>query len=153
VGASQGGAGVHADDLPLRQPARRDRPRGTHLSGASRSARSRASDDQGLRLPEWVSVLCRAGERGGTSGQAGGAPSAPSPDRAPLVLRPQAPGNASSSNSSLSDLAAVIRRIEAKNRLRQPSGRAASVEDTLGGTVEENDAGRVLVVRRRFHLE
>jgi len=69
------------------------------------------------------------------------------------VLRPQSAGNASSSKSSLSDLTAVIRRIEAKNRLRQPSGRAASVEDTLGGTVEENDAGRVLVVRRRFHLE
>jgi uncharacterized protein len=69
------------------------------------------------------------------------------------VLRPESPGSSSSPDPSTSDLGAVIRRLEAKNRIRQPPGRAASVEDALGGTVEENDAGRVLVVRRQFHLE
>ncbi|HXJ77923.1 MAG TPA: ribonuclease H-like domain-containing protein [Candidatus Methylomirabilis sp.] len=55
---------------------------------------------------------------------------------------------------SVPDLNAVIRRIEAKHRPRSPAGgRAASLEATVGGTIEETGAGRVLVVRRRFDLD
>ncbi len=54
---------------------------------------------------------------------------------------------------SVAELGEVIRRLQAKSRLRSPGGRAASIEDTLGGTVEESDAGRVLLVRRRFALD
>ena len=55
---------------------------------------------------------------------------------------------------SVSDLNEVIRRLQSKSRLRPPvAGRAASLEATLGGTVEETGAGRVLLVRRRFDLD
>jgi len=54
---------------------------------------------------------------------------------------------------SVSELGQVIRRLEAKSRLRHPTGRGASLEETLGGTLEETGGRRVLVVRRRFDLE
>jgi uncharacterized protein len=50
----------------------------------------------------------------------------------------------------LSELGPVIRRLQAKSRLSSPAGRAASLEETLGGTVEETEHGRILLVRRRF---
>jgi uncharacterized protein YprB with RNaseH-like and TPR domain len=50
----------------------------------------------------------------------------------------------------VSDLNAVIRRIQGRSGVRPPADRAASLEATLGGTVEETGAGRVLLVRRRF---
>jgi uncharacterized protein YprB with RNaseH-like and TPR domain/predicted nucleic acid-binding protein len=59
-----------------------------------------------------------------------------------------------SHDPSISDLNEVIRRLQAKSRLRAPAaGRAASLESTLGGTVEETGAGQVLLVRRRFDLD
>ena len=59
-----------------------------------------------------------------------------------------------SRDASLFDLNQVIRRIEAKSRDRAPVvRRAVSLEATLGGTVEETGAGRVLVVRRRYDLD
>jgi uncharacterized protein len=55
---------------------------------------------------------------------------------------------------SVSDLSEVIKRLQSKSRVRPPAaGRAASLEATLGGTVEETGAGRVLLVRRRFDLD
>ncbi len=54
---------------------------------------------------------------------------------------------------SLSDLNQVIRRIEAKNSFRRAAVRPASLEELLGGAVEENEHGAVLVVRRRFGLD
>ncbi len=51
---------------------------------------------------------------------------------------------------SVSELSQVVRRLEAKSSLRPPGGRALSLEDLLGGTVEETERGRVLLVRRRF---
>jgi len=57
------------------------------------------------------------------------------------------------SDLSVSELGQVIRRLQAKSLLRHPAGRAASLEETLGGTVEETDHGRVLLVRRRFDLD
>jgi uncharacterized protein YprB with RNaseH-like and TPR domain len=55
---------------------------------------------------------------------------------------------------SIADLNEVIRRLESKSRARpSAAGRAASLETTLGGTVEETGAGRVLLVRRRFDLD
>ncbi len=56
------------------------------------------------------------------------------------------------SDVSLSELGHVIRRLEAKSLLRRPAVRAASLEEALGGTVEETEHGRVLLVRRRFDL-
>jgi uncharacterized protein len=54
----------------------------------------------------------------------------------------------------VSDLNEVIRRIQSKGQFRAPfAGRTASLEATLGGTVEETGAGRVLLVRRRFALD
>ena len=69
------------------------------------------------------------------------------------MLRPQSPGVSSSHDPYASDLGEVIRRLQAKSRLRPPAGRAASIEAALGGTVEESAAGRVLLVRRRFALD
>ena len=57
------------------------------------------------------------------------------------------------SDLSVSELGQVIRRLQAKSLLRPAAGRAASLEETLGGTVEETDHGRVLLVRRRFDLD
>jgi uncharacterized protein YprB with RNaseH-like and TPR domain len=55
---------------------------------------------------------------------------------------------------SVPDLNEVIRRIQARSRLRPPvPGRAVSLEAALGGTVEETGAGRVLLVRRHFDLD
>jgi uncharacterized protein YprB with RNaseH-like and TPR domain len=51
-----------------------------------------------------------------------------------------------------SDFGQVIRRLEAKNRQR-PAPRVRSLEELLGGEVAETERGRVLLVRRRFHLE
>ena len=50
------------------------------------------------------------------------------------------------------DLRSVIRRTEEKHRRATVTGRRASLEEALDGTVEEAEAGRVLVVRRRFDL-
>jgi uncharacterized protein YprB with RNaseH-like and TPR domain len=49
-----------------------------------------------------------------------------------------------------SDLRQVIRRLETRSRLRPPAHRALSLEAALGGTVEETERGRLLVVSRRF---
>jgi uncharacterized protein len=54
---------------------------------------------------------------------------------------------------TLAELGRVIRRLEAKTRLRRPAGRSGSLEDLLGGTVEDTDAGPILIVRRRFDRE
>jgi len=54
------------------------------------------------------------------------------------------------SDLSVSELGQVIRRLEAKSRLRQPAGRGASLEEALGGSVQDTERGRVLLVRRRF---
>jgi uncharacterized protein len=51
---------------------------------------------------------------------------------------------------SVADLSRVIRRIEEKSRLRPAASRRASLEDVLGGDVEETESGRILVVRQRF---
>jgi uncharacterized protein YprB with RNaseH-like and TPR domain len=53
-------------------------------------------------------------------------------------------------NPSISDLSQVIRRLEAKSRAPAPVRRTGSLEDLLGGSVEETDKGQVLCVRRRF---
>ena len=53
-------------------------------------------------------------------------------------------------NPSLSDLSQVIRRLEAKSRAPAPFRRTGSLEDLLGGSVEETDKGQILCVRRRF---
>jgi uncharacterized protein YprB with RNaseH-like and TPR domain len=58
-----------------------------------------------------------------------------------------------STNLSVSALGEVIRRIEAKSRAHRPAGAVASLEESLGGTLEETERGRVLLVRRRFGLE
>ncbi|HET7875167.1 MAG TPA: ribonuclease H-like domain-containing protein [Methylomirabilota bacterium] len=60
------------------------------------------------------------------------------------------PESAPSLSGSASDLRQVIRRIEERSRLCPPAHRALSLEDALGGTVEETERGRILVVRRRF---
>ncbi len=49
-----------------------------------------------------------------------------------------------------SHLRQVIRRIEARSHVRPPAHRALSLEEALGGTVEETERGRILVVCRRF---
>ena len=51
---------------------------------------------------------------------------------------------------SVADLSRVIQRIEEKSRLRPAASRRASLEDVLGGDVEETESGRVFVVRQRF---
>ena len=51
---------------------------------------------------------------------------------------------------SVADLSRVIKRIEEKSRLRPAASRRASLEDVLGGGVEETESGRVFVVRQRF---
>jgi uncharacterized protein YprB with RNaseH-like and TPR domain len=48
----------------------------------------------------------------------------------------------------LTELTRIIRRIEAKTRVRPTA--AASLEALLDGTVEETERGRLLVVRRRY---
>jgi len=53
-------------------------------------------------------------------------------------------------NPSVSDLSQVIRRLEAKSRVPAPYRRTGSLEDLLGGSLEETDKGQVLCVRRRF---
>ena len=57
------------------------------------------------------------------------------------------------SSHSISELHQVIRRIEAKNSFRRAPGRPASLEELLGGAVEQTEHGPVLVVRRRFGLD
>ena len=53
-------------------------------------------------------------------------------------------------SDAISDLGRVIRRLEAKSRNNVASRQMASLEDLLGGAVEETGHGSVLVVRRRF---
>ncbi len=53
-------------------------------------------------------------------------------------------------SDAISDLGRVIRRLEAKSRTSPAFRRTGSLEDLLGGVVEETDRGQVLVVRRRF---
>src|SRR5262249_1483736 len=48
------------------------------------------------------------------------------------------------------DLRQVIRRLEAKSRASPAFRRSGSLEDLVGGAVEETDRGNVLCVRRRF---
>ena len=48
------------------------------------------------------------------------------------------------------DLRQVIRRLEAKSRVSPAFRRTGSLEDLLGGAVEETEKGRLLCVRRRF---
>ena len=50
----------------------------------------------------------------------------------------------------LTELTRIIRRIEAKSRTRPPAGAPRSLEGLLDGAIEENERGRVLVVRRRL---
>jgi hypothetical protein len=61
------------------------------------------------------------------------------------------------SRGDLAELTRIIRRIEAKSRQRPPAGPARTLartlESLLGGEVEETERGRLLVVRRRFHVE
>jgi uncharacterized protein YprB with RNaseH-like and TPR domain len=53
----------------------------------------------------------------------------------------------------LTELTRIIRRIEAKSRSRPPAGAPRSVEGLLEGAIEENERGRLLVVRRRFPVD
>ena len=53
----------------------------------------------------------------------------------------------------LTELTRIIRRIEAKSRVRPPAGASRSLEGLLDGAVEENERGRLLVVRRRFPVD
>lgn len=53
----------------------------------------------------------------------------------------------------LSELTRIIRRIEAKSRTRPPAGSPRSLEGLLDGAIEENERGRLLVVRRRFPVD
>jgi uncharacterized protein YprB with RNaseH-like and TPR domain len=53
----------------------------------------------------------------------------------------------------LTELTRIIRRIEAKSRIRPPAGAPRSLEGLLDGAVEENEKGRLLVVRRRFPVD
>ncbi len=62
----------------------------------------------------------------------------------------KSPDAASKPRDVPSDLRQVIRRIEARSRLRPPAHRALSLEEALGGAVEETERGSILVVRRRF---
>jgi uncharacterized protein YprB with RNaseH-like and TPR domain len=49
-----------------------------------------------------------------------------------------------------SDLRQVIRRLEAKSRATPAFRHSGSLEDLLGGVVEETEKGSVLCIRRRF---
>jgi uncharacterized protein YprB with RNaseH-like and TPR domain len=51
---------------------------------------------------------------------------------------------------SLSELGRIIGRLETKSRAGTAFRRTGSLEDLLGGAVEETPQGSVLVVRRRF---
>ncbi len=53
----------------------------------------------------------------------------------------------------LTELTRIIRRIEAKSRIRPPAVPPRSLEGLLDGAVEENERGRLLVVRRRFPVD
>jgi hypothetical protein len=53
----------------------------------------------------------------------------------------------------LAELTRIIRRIEAKSRSRPPAGAPRSLEGLLDGAIEENERGRLLVVRRRFPVD
>ncbi len=53
----------------------------------------------------------------------------------------------------LTELTRIIRRIEAKSRTRPPAGASRTLEGLLDGAVEENERGRLLVVRRRFPVD
>jgi uncharacterized protein YprB with RNaseH-like and TPR domain len=53
----------------------------------------------------------------------------------------------------LTELTRIIRRIEAKSRTRPPAGSPRSLEGLLDGAIEENERGRLLVVRRRFPVD
>ena len=53
---------------------------------------------------------------------------------------------------SVSELTQIVRRLEAKSRLRSTGLRATSLNELLGGTLEETSHGPVLLVRRRFDL-
>ena len=53
-------------------------------------------------------------------------------------------------SDAIFDLGRVIRRLEAKSHASAAFRRTGSLQDLLGGVVEETDRGQVLVVRRRF---
>jgi len=53
----------------------------------------------------------------------------------------------------LAELTRIIRRIEAKHRVRPPVAAPRSLEGLLEGAIEETERGRLLVVRRRFPLD
>ena len=53
----------------------------------------------------------------------------------------------------LTELTRIIRRIEAKSRTRPLAGSPRSLEGLLDGAIEENERGRLLVVRRRFPVD
>ena len=53
-------------------------------------------------------------------------------------------------SDTTADLRQVIRRLEAKSRANPAFRRSGSLEDLLGGAVEETEKGAVLCVRRRF---
>jgi uncharacterized protein len=53
-------------------------------------------------------------------------------------------------SDAISDLGRVIRRLEAKSRASATFRQTGTLQDLLGGAVEETDRGPVLVVRRRF---
>src|SRR5438876_1040243 len=53
-------------------------------------------------------------------------------------------------SDTTADLRQVIRRLEAKSRAMPSFRRSGSLEDLLGGAVEETEKGAVLCVRRRF---
>src|SRR5207247_396901 len=53
-------------------------------------------------------------------------------------------------SDAIPDLSRVIQRLEATRRINVASRQMSSLEDLLGGVVEETERGRVLVVRRRF---
>jgi uncharacterized protein len=53
-------------------------------------------------------------------------------------------------SDAITDLGRVIRRLEATSKASATVRRTGSIEDLLGGALEETDRGQVLVVRRRF---
>jgi uncharacterized protein YprB with RNaseH-like and TPR domain len=53
-------------------------------------------------------------------------------------------------SDAISDLSRVIRRLEVKSRASAAFRRTGSLENLLGGVVEETARGPVLVVRRRY---
>jgi uncharacterized protein len=56
------------------------------------------------------------------------------------------------SDLSIADLSRVIRRIEDRHRLHRALGWRPSLQEALGGAIEETAGGPILVVRRRFEL-